>query len=134
VVAPVAAGETARTATQTLTTGQLRLPAAAAFGQPGFHEVLVATGRVPRRMRATKGLRLVLTLRDAQRPRQTCSSEHPLSGCATVDWSDDPARPKVPAGGVFRNGLTLRLASGVRTFFLRADGTLSSKPEPYQPG
>jgi hypothetical protein len=122
------------TSTRTLAGGRLHLPAALGFGQPGFHEVLVAAGRLPRRLPPAKGLRLVVSLRDLGRPGQTCSSEHPLSGCATVDWSDDPGRPKVPRGGVFTNALTLRLVSGTRTYYLRANGTLSRTPEPFRPG
>jgi len=114
--------------------GELRLPAANAFGEPGFHRVLVASARVPLGLRSPTGFRLVLTLRDATRPRQRCSSDHPLSGCATVDWADDPSRPNVPRSGVFQNSVTVRLVSGAQTFFLHPSGGLSSRPEPYQPG
>jgi hypothetical protein len=72
----------------------------------------------------------VLELRDASRPRERCKSDHPLSGCATVDWSDDPSRPHVPATGVFLNTLTL----GGRRLFLRQSGALASRPDRYEPG
>ena len=111
--------------------GSFSLPAAQAFGEPGFHQVVTATRRLPARL---QGVRIVLTLRDVSRPRQRCASEHPLSGCATVDWSDDPSRPKVPAGGVFRNELTVRTRAGALTLFLHPDGTLSRRPERYRPG
>jgi len=108
--------------------GTLALPAAQAFGEPGFHQVLVARATLPREL--PRGARLVLTLRDASRPGIRCSSEHPLSGCATVDWSDDPSRPKVPRGGVFRNALAL----GRETYFLSESGRLARRPDAYSPG
>ena len=111
-----------------LAAGTLALPAANAFGEPGFHQVLAARARLPRSI--PRGSRLVLTLRDASRPRQTCSSEHPLSGCATVDWSDDPARPKVPPSGVFLN----RLVAGGRTYYLSESGALARRPDRFEPG
>ena len=114
----------------TLASGVLRLPAAQAFGEPGFHQVLLVSGRLPRVLRSRAGMRLVLTLRDASRPRQRCSSDHPLSGCATVDWSDDPSRPKVPSGGVFENSLTL----GGLKLFLGEGGALAGRPDRYRPG
>jgi hypothetical protein len=127
---PAVSGERPRT----LAAAAFRLPAANAFGEPGFHEVLTASGRVPRRLGRTAGLRLVVELRDASRPGLRCSSEHPLSGCATVDWSDDPRRPSVPPSGVFRNALTLRLATGPRTFYLRESGALARSPDRFRPG
>lgn len=114
--------------------GLLTLPAAAAFGEPGFHQVLVAAGRLRGGISGQGPFRLTISLRDLGRPGLTCSSEHPLSGCATVDWADDPSRPKVPASGVFANWLTLRLHSGERTLFFRRAGALANKHEPYTPG
>lgn len=114
--------------------GTLELPAAEAFGEPGFHEVLTASRRLPANLGPARGLRLVVSLRDAGRPGATCSSQHPLSGCATVDWSDDPGRPSVPPGGVFTNSLTLQLASGPRTFFLSESGALRTRPDAFEPG
>src|SRR5438132_3690556 len=111
-----------------LAAGTLSLPAASAFGEPGFHQALVAQARLPQAI--PRGTRLVLSLRDASRPRQTCSSEHPLSGCATVDWSDDPSRPKVPPSGVFLN----ELAAGGRTYFLSESGALARRPDRFEPG
>lgn len=111
-----------------LAAGTLTLPAAQAFGEPGFHQVLVAHTQLPRRL--PPGKRLVLTLRDTSRPGVRCSSQHPLSGCATVDWSDDPSRPKVPRGGVFRNALTI----GRETYFLSETGRLARRPDAYSPG
>lgn len=111
--------------------GELALPAAAAFGQPGFHEALTFTAALPA---DAGGRTLVLRLRDAGRPAQVCGSEHPLSGCATVDWSDDPTRPKVPSGGVFDNSLALRTPSGTTLVHLRASGRLAATPEAFEPG
>lgn len=135
-VAPAAAGATPAAAAPqpSVAAGELRLPAASAFGDPGFHQVLTASARVPAAVRSSARFRLVLSLRDAGRRGQTCSSEHPLSGCATVDWSDDPGRPSVPANGVFANSVTVRLASGTRTFFLTPTGSLSRQANPFEPG
>jgi hypothetical protein len=75
-----------------------------------------------------------LTLRDASRPTVRCAADHPLSGCVTVDWADDPSRPHVPAGGAFVNELRFRTAHGVRVLHLHPDGTLDARPEPFAPG
>ena len=113
-----------------LAAGELELPAAEAFGELGFHEVLTAEATLPTDLGPTKGRRLVLRLRDAGRPGQACDTEHPLSGCATVDWSDDESRPNVPAGGVFDN----RLELGGQTFFLSESGALAGVPDQFRPG
>jgi hypothetical protein len=73
-------------------------------------------------------------LRDLSRLKERCGFDHPLSGCAPVDWSDDPARPNVPPGGVFVNALKLRTTAGPRTLYLRRSGALSDRPEPSAPG
>lgn len=113
------------TAADSAAGGTFPLPAAQAFGDRGFHYVVVVSGRVVR-----GGSRITLTLRDVSRPGQRCTSEHPLSGCATVDWSDDPSRPGTPASGVFRN--TIRI--GGRTLFLRESGALAVRPDAFTPG
>jgi hypothetical protein len=115
-----------------LAEGTLELPAADAFGDPGFHEVLVVTATAP--PGGTAGQTLVVRLRDARRPDQACDSEHPLSGCVTVDWSDIENRPNVPEGGVFDNHLTVDLVSGPRTFFLSETGALADEPDAFSPG
>ena len=122
------------TSPRILAAGEFRLPAAASFDQPGFHEVLVATHDLPPQVDMTGGSRLVLRLWDAGRTQQTCSRDHPLSGCATVDWSDFEGRPGVPSGGVFDNSLTVQLASGPHTFFLTERDTLDDEPNEYAPG
>ena len=116
-----------------LASGMLVLPAAQAFGDAGFHEVLTAQTTLPDGV-VEAGSRVVLRLRDLTRPGQTCGSEHPLSGCATVDWSDFEGRPGVPEGGAFRQRLTLALSDGPRDFFLSEDGDLASAPDAYAPG
>ncbi len=133
--ATVAAAEPAvAPAGTTLLSGSLALTAADSFGVPGFHQVLEARGHVPGRVTSARRLRLTFTLRDLGRPNQRCSTEHPLSGCATVDWADDPSRPKVPAGGVFSNRIMLRLGDSVETLYLRRSGTLARRPDSYAPG
>ena len=62
-------------------------------------------------------------------PEMTCSREHPISGCATVDWSDARSRPSVPPGGVFDNSITSEMASGERSFFLSESGALNDEPD-----
>ena len=117
-----------------LASGELSLPAATSFGSSGFHEVLTDSQTLPQDIAAAAGRRLVLTLRDLGRPEQRCDREHPLSGCATVDWSDFEGRPGVPPGGVFEHRLVLQLASGEQSFFLSESGSLNEAPDPYEPG
>ena len=119
---------------QRLASGEFLLPAVDAFGAPGFHEVLIDVQTLPNDLSVSSGDRLILSLRDLGRPDQSCSREHPLSGCATVDWSDFDGRAKVPSGGVFEHSLTLRLASGDRSFFLSESGSLNDTPDSYKPG
>src|SRR5262249_61737067 len=102
-----------------LASGEIHLPAASAFGEPGFHEPITVNATLPAGIAPNSVRGLVVTLRDAGRPGQTCGSEHPLSGCATVDWSDATSRPRVPPGGVFNNSVVLSLATGPLTLFLR---------------
>ncbi|HKF17226.1 MAG TPA: hypothetical protein VKF14_08580 [Candidatus Dormibacteraeota bacterium] len=117
-----------------LAAGTFRLPAASAFGEPGFHEAVTIRTSVPVALAPAAGRTVVLRLHDSSRPGQSCSEDHPLSGCATVDWSDSSDRPRVPAGGVFDNSLTLPLAGGPANLFLRADGALATRPEAFDPG
>ena len=141
VVVPVAdqslATETAvplPVAARMLAEGEFHLPATSAFGEPGFHEVLTATHNLPLDLGRMRGLRLVLKLWDAGRPELTCSSEHPLSGCSTVDWSDATGRPNVPLGGVFNNSITFQTVAGEHSFFLSESGALNDKPDAFEPG
>jgi len=114
--------------------GEFDLPAANAFGEPGFHETVQLIHSVPSSLEPSAGMRIVVTLWDAGRPDQACSSDHPLSGCATVDWSDAEGRPNVPAGGVFENSLELPLSDGARTFYLSERGLLADEADVYDPG
>lgn len=131
---PTQAAATSPALPRSLAAGELRLPAAASFDEPGFHEALVASHDLPPEVDTTPGVRLVLRLWDAGRNQQTCSRDHPLSGCATMDWSDFEGRPGVPSGGVFENSLTVELASGPHTFFLTERDTLDDEPNEYAPG
>ena len=124
--------------TNILALGEFQLPAADSFGEPGFHEVLRGSHDLPADPPADldgiAGKRLILRLWDADRPQRNCGSEHPLSGCATVDWSDAPGRPNVPSGGVFNNSITLQFEDGERSFFLSESGALRDQPEAFDPG
>lgn len=116
-----------------LTSGSFRLPAAGAFGEPGFHAAFQITAALPDTLGPTTGLTLVLELRDLTRPTVTCSTPHPTSGCATVDWDDFPDRPATPASGLFLNRLRVAAGGGTRDFFLRKTMTLADDPEPGPP-
>ena len=76
----------------------------------------------------------MLKLWDAGCPERDCNREHPLSGLATVDWSDAPGRPNVPPGGVFEKSITLQLAAGESSFFLSEPGGLNDQPDAFDPG
>jgi hypothetical protein len=116
-------------------TGTRVILAAQSFTERGFHDGLTITTRLRVRGPLLRGpATVLLTLRDASRPRQTCTENHPLSGCVTVDWSDDPARPHVPPSGVFTNALTVQTARGSRTLYLHPAGTLTARAEPFAPG
>ena len=115
--------------------GMVVVPAAQSFTDRGFHDTLTVAPRFPARGPALReAVTVSLALRDASRPRQMCSEDHPLSGCVTVDWSDDPARPHVPMSGVFVNALTVVTADGARTLYLHPAGTLTARPERFVPG
>ncbi|MCZ6706803.1 MAG: hypothetical protein O7A71_02495 [Chloroflexi bacterium] len=109
-----------------LAQGVLTVPAATSFDTAGFHERYELALAVPADLGSTLGSRLVLALRDVSRPDQRCDREHPLSGCATVDWSD--------FGGVFDNRLTLSLGAGERDFFLSESGSLMLVADAFSPG
>jgi hypothetical protein len=112
--------------------GEVELATANTFGDPGFHQVLELTGTVPEEV-AEIGGELVATLVDIDRPDQECDRHHPLSGCATVDWSDFEDRPGVPSGGVFDNHLTVISTSGPVELFLSETGRLADVPDSYSP-
>jgi hypothetical protein len=115
-----------------LLAGAIQIPAANDFNDPGFHEVFVLTGGVPEAAAGVTG-ELVVRLRDVGRPENTCDRDHPLSGCATVDWSDFEDRPGVPAGGVFDNHLNVVSSSGPINFFLSENRGLADTPDEYVP-
>lgn len=117
----------------TIATGELDVPAATSFEEPGFHLAFERAHAVPDDLAPPAGAKLVVRMWDASRPDQTCTQEHPLSGCATVDWSDAVGRPNVPDSGVFDNRVTLVDASGARDFYLTEVRGLSDVPDPYVP-
>ena len=117
-----------------LAAGEVDLPAAQAFGEPGFHSAIMLVHELEADVTSRDAGRLVVALWDAGRPAQVCDSEHPLSGCATIDWSDAESRPNVPPGGVFDNSITLELESGLQTFFLSETGILHDAPDAFDPG
>jgi hypothetical protein len=119
--------------TGTIATGELEVPAATSFEEPGFHLAFERTHVVPDDLAPPAGAKLVVRMWDSTRPDQTCSQEHPLSGCATVDWSDAIGRPNVPDTGVFDNRVTVEDASGSRDFFLTEARGLADTPDPYVP-
>jgi hypothetical protein len=80
------------------------------------------------------GRTVALALRDAGRPDQRCTQDHPLGGCVTVDWADDPSRPHVPRSGVFANTVAVSTAKGTELLHLHPAGTLDRRSEPYTPG
>jgi hypothetical protein len=116
-----------------LLAGSVEVPGARSFGAPGFHEPIVLTGTVPADGTEQQGP-LVVTLRDAGRPAQTCDRDHPLSGCVIVDWSDFDDRPGVPPGGVFDNRLAVVSTTGPVTHFLSERNRLAPQPDDYSPG
>jgi hypothetical protein len=111
--------------------GAFAVPPARTIFDPGFHRPVAIVRRLPRERVPSSGAKVTLTLRDASRPGVVCRSDDPRDGCATIDWADVPDRPGTPLGGVFRNSVTVRLASGTVRLYLRRDGTLQRTPEPY---
>jgi hypothetical protein len=108
--------------------GLIRVPAALAPGEPGSEQVF-RFGQKARNVKATRpGQTLVVTLRDASRPRVTCAYDHPLSGCVTIDWFG--GGDSSGGGEPLENVLTLELRSGERTFYLSETGILASDPPP----
>jgi hypothetical protein len=116
-----------------LATGEFSIPAASTFNDPGFHLSIQVNHDVDSLLQSTRGATIALSLLDASRPTQTCSVEHPTSGCATVDWSDFEDRPRVPEGGVFDNSIRLQMANGEGLLFLRETGALLETPEQWSP-
>jgi hypothetical protein len=113
--------------------GVFSLAAADSFESEGFHQVIELDTVVAGGYTVPAGASLVLVLRDASRPGQTCDRQHPLSGCATVDWSDFEGRSGVPPGGVFDNRTVIRRPSGERTLLLSESGVLPDAPDAYSP-
>ncbi|MEI7619375.1 MAG: hypothetical protein WCK14_12225 [Actinomycetota bacterium] len=134
-VAPAETSESSETALTLLASGAFEVPAVQGIKDaPGFHEVFDTTALVPAATHVGSGSRILIRFRDRTRPTVTCASEHPLSGCVTLDWSDFPERPRVPAGGAFEQRLTLDAAAGHQDLYLSQSGTLNAQPDHYEPG
>jgi hypothetical protein len=116
-----------------LLSGSFEVPAASSYDDPGFHELFSASAALPDALTATGPLRLVVALRDSSRPDQTCDQEHPISGCATVDWTDAKGRRNVPESGVFDNSVRLFAAGDPQTYFLTEERGLDVEPDHYDP-
>ena len=112
--------------------GEVELATAGTFGDPGFHQILELTGAIPEAAEGLAG-ELAVILVDIGRPDQECDRDHPLSGCATVDWSDFEDRPGVPTGGVFDNRLNVTSTSGPIELFLSETAGLAEAPDSYSP-
>ena len=116
-----------------LAAGELNVSSVASQEELGYHGVLTATNNLPSDLGSTAGLMLVIRLWDASRPEQTCDSDHPTSGCVTVDWGDWIERPSVPPGGVFDNSISFDLVTGEQIFFLSESGALNDQPDALEP-
>ncbi len=122
-------------AEQVLVRGSVKIPSVVGIKDaPGFHDVFETSATLPSALAATKGATLIVRFRDLTRPTMTCSYEHPLSGCVTLDWSDFPERPKVPAGGAFEQRVSLPTSTGGLDLFLSQNQTLQPQGDPYEPG
>ena len=111
---------------QVIASGQFELREGIQFKQFSFRHT------VPLGLGSTTGRQLAVRLRDVTQPDRTCEIDHPLSGCATIDWP-------LPEGTVplvdenFRNLVAVETANGLLEFHLRMDDGLSSQPEPVHP-
>jgi len=130
IAPPAPGGETDRV----LMSGAFDAPAADSFEDPGFHQPVLLEGRIPPTASGRRGDPLEVRLWDASRPDQICPSDHPLSGCVTIDWSADPGGSRVPASGVFDNSLTLEGSDGSFRLFLSEVRGLADTPDIYEPG
>ncbi len=122
----------------TLLTGRATVEAARSFDDPGFHHSLSIQGILPTDLDGAEvgvsGYTILISLRDASRPEQTCDRDHPLSGCVTIDWADSPGRPHVPTTGVFDNQVSLMTTRGLRHLYLSEAGSLSEVSNDFSPG
>jgi len=119
-----------------LLSGTSKVEAAQSFDDPGFHKTISLTATVPELgpLAGVAASTIRVSLRDSSRPNQTCTQDHPLSGCLTIDWSDAPGRPRVPDSGVFPNQLTFITSAGESTLHLSESGVLADQPDQFTPG
>ena len=102
-------------ASVTLGQGQIELSSS------DFNRLVVLNHTTPATLQATQGAVLTVSLFDSSRPGQTCAQDHPLSGCATVDWSD--------ANQVFDNRIAIPTTAGTRVYFLSETRLLADAPD-----
>ncbi len=115
---------------QVLASGQVDLPhTTTGPGSPEFNFPVTRMHTVPLGVSAAAGARLVVSLRDVNRPDQFCDPDDPsgglFDGCATIDWPF-PGRRGI-------NLVELELSTGIETFHLRMNDVLSDIPEPDGP-
>lgn len=106
---------------QVIASGQFELREGIQFKQFTFHHT------IPAGLGSTAGRQMAIRLRDLTDPDRTCDADHPLSGCATVDYSLELT------GQIFRNLVAVQTTAGPAELHLRLDDTLSSQPEPARP-
>jgi hypothetical protein len=87
---------------------------------PNLYTRLEVRGSIPAQPGATAGGTLVVSLRDADRPQQTCPSPSADSGCLVLDYSPILETEVTQ----FDLTVTVDLVIGRRTFFLWEDRTL----------
>jgi hypothetical protein len=110
-----------------ITSGIFRLPPASSSASPNLHRVVTIPIRLPEKLPPTRGVVLVVSLRDSGRGALRCPPLQPNPGCATVDWSANPRQPRTPPNGVFENSVTI----GRQKLYLHQSGALSSLPEQF---
>jgi hypothetical protein len=110
-----------------IASGSFRLPPASSSASPNLHRVVTIPMRLPEKLPLTRGLVLVVSLRDSSRGALRCLPLQPNRGCATVDWSDNPRQLRTPPNGVFEDSITI----GHQKLYLHQSGALSSLPEQF---
>ncbi len=117
--------DVARPPTEVLGAGELMLPFAPALAGPGFHERFDVRVPAPGSSSPSAGARLVVRLSDASRPSVECDRQHPLSGCATLDYPEPNA--------LLRNFVEVETTAGRRTYHFADSQLLGTEIVP-RPG
>lgn len=89
---------------------------------PNLYTEMRAQGTIPATVSGFSGRELVVSLRDAGRPQQTCTSDSPNSGCVVLDYSPIVATDVTQ----FDLTVTVDTTAGRQTYFLWRDFTLRS--------